>query len=82
MHYTYLIKSIKEKWVYVGSTSDLVKRIEKHNKGLVKSTKYYKPFNLVYYEAYRTLSQARKREFEIKNNSQQKEIILKRIGLT
>lgn len=80
MHYVYLLKSKNKNWIYVGSTSDLVKRFHKHNKGLVKSTKSYKPFELIYYEAYKTLSLARKREFEIKKNSQQKEILLKRIN--
>ena len=79
MHYTYFIKSKNKKWVYVGSTSDLVRRLKRHNSGLVKSTKYYKPFELIYYEAYKTLSMARKRELEIKKNSQQKEIILERV---
>ena len=81
MHYTYFIKSKKYKWVYVGSTSNLVSRFKRHNSGLVKSTKHYKPFELVYYEAYKTLSEARKRELEIKKNSQQKEIIFKRLNL-
>ncbi len=81
MYYTYFIKSKRKKWIYVGSTSNLIDRFSRHNKGLVKSTKHYKPFELVYYEAYKTLKEARRREMEIKNNSQQKEFILKRIGL-
>lgn len=50
-----------------------------HNAGTVKSTKPYKPFDLVYYEAYTTLAQARSREMAIKKNSQQKEMVLKRL---
>ncbi len=79
MHYVYFIKSEKKNWIYVGSTSDLKQRFKRHNDGLVKSTKYYKPFKLIYYEAYTTLAIARKRELEIKNNSQQKEFVLRRM---
>ncbi len=54
---------------------------DKFNSGPVKSTKYYKPFELVYYEVYNTLGEARKRELEIKKNSQQKEAVLKRLKI-
>jgi len=81
MFYTYLIKSKIKNWVYIGSTSDLVKRFKEHNSGKSKSTKGFTPFELIYYESYRTNSLARKREIELKNNSQQKEILFKRLGL-
>lgn len=57
------------------------KRFQQHNKGEVKSTNFYKPFNLVYYEAYVTMKDARLREKEIKNSSFEKDKILKRIGI-
>ena len=79
MHYVYFIKSKKKNWVYVGSTSDLIQRIKRHNDGLVKSTKHYRPFELIYYEAYTTLVVAKRREFEIKKNSQQKKFVLSRL---
>ena len=78
MHYTYFIKSKNNNWIYVGSSSDLVQRFKRHNDGLVRSTKAHKPFQLIYYEAYETLNQARKRELEIKKNSQQKRMIVDR----
>ncbi len=79
MYYVYFLKSRSSNWVYVGSTSDLQQRFRMHNAGTVKSTKPYKPFDLVYYEAYTTLAQARSREMAIKKNSQQKEMVLKRL---
>ncbi|MFC1622586.1 GIY-YIG nuclease family protein [Patescibacteria group bacterium] len=82
MYYTCLLKSIKNKWHYIGSTKDLRKRFSEHNVGKVQSTKFYKPFILLYYESYQTYSLARKRELELKNNNQQKEILFKRLGLT
>ncbi|MBI5072172.1 GIY-YIG nuclease family protein [Candidatus Falkowbacteria bacterium] len=80
MFYVYLLKSRKVNWLYVGATDDLRARFSKHNRGLVKSTKFYAPFEIMYYEAYLSLSLARKREYDLKNNSQQKEILLKRLG--
>ena len=39
MYYVYIIKSKKDKMLYTGSTNDLNKRLELHNKGKVFSTK-------------------------------------------
>lgn len=79
--YTYLIKSKNNYWHYIGSTKDLKERLIKHNSGNVKSTKFYKPFILIYYETYPTYTSARKREIELKKNSQQKEILFRRLGI-
>lgn len=81
MNYTYLIKSRKKNWAYIGSTKDLLKRFSEHNNGEVKSTKGLRPFKLIYYEAYQTYHLSRKREIELKKNGQQKEILFKRLGI-
>ncbi len=80
--YTYLIKSINFSWHYIGSTENLKRRFNDHNAGRVKSTKFYKPFKLIYYEAYQNYSLAKKRENELKKSSQQKEILFRRLGIT
>jgi putative endonuclease len=67
MFYTYILKSEKNGSYYVGSSEDTDKRIVLHNKGLVKSTKRYIPWSIVYREEYKTLSEARKRELQIKS---------------
>lgn len=51
MYYTYVLKSGKDNKLYIGSTPDLKKRFENHNKGLSKATKDRRPLILVYYEA-------------------------------
>lgn len=79
MFYTYLIKSTIKDWVYIGSTKDLKRRFVEHNRGQVQSTQFYKPFKLVYYEAYQTYTLARKREIQLKSKGQQKEILLERL---
>jgi predicted GIY-YIG superfamily endonuclease len=43
MYYTYVLKSEKDGRFYTGVTNDLRKRLLKHNKGIVKSTKYRIP---------------------------------------
>ncbi len=62
MYYTYVLKSEKDGKLYVGFTSDLKKRLEEHNLGLVESSSYRKPFVLVYYEACVDKSKAIARE--------------------
>jgi len=43
-------------------TKDLKLRIEQHDKGEVRSTKYRRPLNLVYYEVFLNKKDALKRE--------------------
>lgn len=69
MFYVYILKSLKDKLLYVGSTNDLKKRISLHNGGKVLSTKMRRPFELKYYEAYKSEHDARKRESSLKLRS-------------
>jgi len=48
--------------LYIGYTADLRKRIEKHNKGEVMSTKRRRPFELIFYEGYKDMKDAKRRE--------------------
>ena len=52
MFYVYVLKSGKDDKLYIGYTVDLKKRFLEHNQGKVESTRPRKPFDLVYYEAY------------------------------
>jgi len=67
MFYTYILKSLFNNSYYVGSCEDVKERLNWHNKGLVKSTKRYIPWKLMHTEEYETLSEARKREMQIKS---------------
>ena len=49
-YFTYVLKSLKDNKLYIGFTSNLKNRLELHRKGKVESTKYRRPFELVYYE--------------------------------
>ena len=66
MFYVYLLKSKKDAKLYIGYTSDLKKRLESHNKGKVDSTNFRKPFDLIYYEAFKSQKDATSREQQIK----------------
>lgn len=66
MFYVYVLKSGKDKNLYIGSTNDLKRRFKEHNSGKVFSTKSRMPFNLVYYESYALEDEARKREHLLK----------------
>jgi putative endonuclease len=66
MYYVYVIKSLKDQKYYIGSTSDVEKRLSFHNSGLQRSTKNRTPFILVYQENLMNKSDALKREKQIK----------------
>ena len=79
MYYVYILKSKKDNNLYMGSTNDLERRIIEHNKGLVFSTKPRIPFELVYYEAYKSETNAREREKCLKLRSRAFVQLMKRI---
>jgi len=66
MYYVYVLKSEKDRRFYIGHTTDLKKRLELHNKGRVESTKYRRPFMLIYYEASLNQKDALRREKYLK----------------
>mgnify|MGYP000100175259 CR=1 FL=1 len=70
MFYVYVLKSLADEELYIGSTRDLKKRIGEHNKGKNKSTKLRIPLSLVYYEAYAAEADARSREKMLKLRGQ------------
>lgn len=80
MFYVYALQSIIDKnWLYIGYSDNLRQRFHTHNTGKVKSTKSKKPLRLVYYEAYKSEEDARKREYQLKTSSQEKELLKKRL---
>jgi len=66
MYYIYLLRSKKDKKLYIGITTQLNKRIQQHNKGEVLSTKGRRPFEIIYYEAYKSKVDAKRREKNLK----------------
>jgi len=66
MFYVYILKSQKSNKLYIGLTKNLIKRINEHNKSKSYWTKRHIPFELVYYEAFRSFKDAKERERKLK----------------
>lgn len=65
--YVYVLKNRDGK-LYIGSTGNLVKRVKEHNRGLNISTRPYRPWQLIYYEACLNFDDAKRRESYLKTN--------------
>ena len=67
MYYVYILYSKRRDRYYTGFTAnDLEWRLQRHNLGWTRSTKSGIPWKLMYYETYKTKSEALKREKQIK----------------
>ena len=63
----YVVTSKQNGTLYIGVTSDLIKRIWEHKNDLVEGfTKRYKVHNLVWYEVHRNMDAAIEREKNMK----------------
>jgi len=76
--YVYALRSLVKKFVYVGSTNDIRRRMDEHANGLVQSTKAYLPLELAAYVAVPTERKARELEKYFKAGSG-KAVLKKRI---
>ena len=79
MYYVYVLKSLKDNDLYTGSTNNLSKRLKEHNEGKCFSAKMRIPFEVIYYEAYKSEKDARKREHNLKLRSRALAQLKKRI---
>ena len=75
MFYVYILEN-RTKKLYVGYSEDLRKRLKEHNSGAVFSTKPYRPWKIIYYEACLHQEDARRRERYLKTTQGQR--LLKR----
>lgn len=67
-YYIYVLKSLKDGKNYIGHTQNTTKRLLQHNKGVVKSTQYRKPFKIIYTEIFNTELDAVNREKYLKTH--------------
>lgn len=77
MYFVYIVECA-DKSFYVGCTNNLTKRVKQHNESKwgAHYTKIRRPVILKYSEEYKTLKEARLREFEIKGWRREKKIKL------
>lgn len=67
MFYVYILQSLKDKSLYIGYTVDLRKRFDEHNNGESKATKPFRPYKLIFYEAFLNRVDAKRREEYLKS---------------
>ena len=82
MYFVYILECA-DKTLYVGSTSDLVKRLHSHNnlKSGAHYTKIRRPVVLKYFEKVRTYNKVREREGELKRLSRSEKLDLIKYNL-
>ncbi len=66
--YVYVLQNKEKNFLYIGYSENLKQRLIEHNSGKSKSTKHYVPLKLIFYEAYPTKSDAKRREKYLKTN--------------
>lgn len=79
MYFVYLL-CCSDNSLYCGQTNDLERRIREHNSpdSRSKYTRSRRPVKLVYFEKYKTVGEALKREWQIKRLPRlKKEILIK-----
>ena len=68
MYYVYILK-LKNNTFYTGFSSNLKNRINEHLKGNISQTKNLRPFNLVFYSAFKSKIKALNFEKYLKTSS-------------
>jgi putative endonuclease len=68
----YILQSKKNNRFYIGSTNDIDRRLEQHNKGLVISTKNIRPLELKAILPCDTIDEARIYEHKLKDYKSRK----------
>ena len=67
MFYVYILYSVVADRYYIGQTSNLEQRLERHNRGENRYTKFGIPWKLVYKEGFETRAEAMEREKKLKS---------------
>ena len=67
MYYTYVLRSLPDRKLYVGYTKDLQRRFSEHQHGQSDATAPRRPFELLFYEAFQHSADAKRREMYFKS---------------
>ncbi|MFH1867284.1 MAG: GIY-YIG nuclease family protein [Patescibacteria group bacterium] len=78
-YFVYILVSLLNGDIYIGSTADVLVRLRLHNQGKVKSTKGYRPWKLLEIHEYESRGEAVKGERFYKTG-QKKEILKRKFG--
>jgi putative endonuclease len=69
--FVYVLYSERTHKRYIGQTNDLIKRLNEHNKGHVKSTQAGLPWRVIAYKEYSLRSEARWVEYSLKRSKKE-----------
>jgi putative endonuclease len=69
MYFVYILESKNDGGWYIGYTHDLRQRLQDHNNGNSRSTRFRRPFRLIYYECYLDRRDAMGREQFLKSGA-------------
>ena len=75
MYYVYILKSQRTGRLYKGTTSDLRRRFAEHNAGGELSTKTGVPWELIWYSAFKSKTDARREELFLKSGKGRERIV-------
>ena len=67
MYFVYVLISEQHNRHYTGLTNDINRRLEEHNKGKTKSTRFFAPWKVLFNESFLTRTEARNREKYLKS---------------
>ena len=67
MYNVYILQSEKNHSYYIGSAKNIQSRLKQHNNGNVASTRYKKPYKLVFSQEFPTKEDAQRNEKKIKS---------------
>lgn len=67
MCYLYILRNSETNRYYIGSTSNLTRRLREHRSGKTRTTRVLGTYELAYTERYGTIEEARTREKKLKS---------------
>jgi len=86
-YYVYILQSELDSSLYIGFTTDLRKRVQDHNLGKSLATRPFRPYHLIFYEAFISRKDAKDREKYLKGgygrrtiNSMMGDFLKKQVG--
>lgn len=68
-YYVYILRSNKDGKLYIGFTTNLKSRLQKHSAGMVRSTKNRRFLRLIHYEYFINEADAKAREIYLKSGA-------------
>lgn len=68
MYYVYILLSLKDNLQYIGYTDNIKRRLSEHTNGKNFSTKFRRPFKLIFFEGFLNQKDALRREKYFKTN--------------